>query len=161
MKPSLLNYVSSQVSRFRQFAGLSDTEAVNLKSLLLKLNVLTLYRPLSESFSGMSLQGNGKRFMLINSSQPICRQHFTIAHELYQLFMEENPMPHKCQENGKKIVLDADVIIHFIKGGLFSLLLEIFPDYEYLILDVVYREVTVNQATKTQIDNTLKFILPG
>lgn len=60
-----------------------------------------------------------------------------------------------------KIVLDADVIIHFIKGGLFSLLLEIFLDYEYLILDVVYREVTVNQATKTQIDNTLKFILPG
>ncbi len=102
MKASLLNYVESQVSRFRQFAGLSDNEAVNLKSLLLRLNVLTLYRPLSESFSGMSLKGNGKRFILINSSQPVCRQHFTIAHELYHLFMEENPMPHKCQENGKK-----------------------------------------------------------
>ncbi len=102
MKASLLNYVESQVSRFRQFAGLSDTEAVNLKSLLLKLNVLTLFRPLSESFSGMSLKGDGKRFMLINSHQPICRQHFTIAHELYHLYLEENPIPHKCQENGKK-----------------------------------------------------------
>ncbi|MDE6272252.1 MAG: hypothetical protein K2M31_04520 [Muribaculaceae bacterium] len=29
-----------------------------------------------------------------------------------------------------KIVLDADVIIHFIKGGQFSLLLDIFPEYE-------------------------------
>lgn len=57
-----------------------------------------------------------------------------------------------------KIVLDADVIIHFIKGGLFSLLLEIFPEYEYLILDVVYKEVTVSQASKTQIDNTLQFL---
>ena len=36
-----------------------------------------------------------------------------------------------------KIVLDADVIIHFIKAGRFNLLLDIFPEYEYLILDVV------------------------
>ena len=56
-----------------------------------------------------------------------------------------------------KIVLDADVIIHFIKAGQFSLLLDIFTEYQYLILDVVYDEVTVNKITKTQIDNTLKF----
>ena len=49
-----------------------------------------------------------------------------------------------------KIVLDADVIIHFIKGGQFSLLLDIFPEYKYLILDVVYNEVTVNRVSKTQ-----------
>lgn len=55
-----------------------------------------------------------------------------------------------------KIVLDADVIIHFVKAGRFSLLLDIFPEYQYLILDVVYEEVTVNKAIKTQIDNTLK-----
>ncbi len=36
-----------------------------------------------------------------------------------------------------KIVLDADVIIHFIKAERFNLLLDIFPEYEYLILDVV------------------------
>ncbi|MDE6668117.1 MAG: ImmA/IrrE family metallo-endopeptidase [Muribaculaceae bacterium] len=102
MKAALLNYVESQASRFRQYAGLSDSEAVNLKSLLLKLNVLTLYRPMSDSFSGMSLKGNGQRFMLINSNQPKCRQHFTIAHELYHLFMEDNPIPHRCQEEGKK-----------------------------------------------------------
>ncbi len=54
-----------------------------------------------------------------------------------------------------KIVLDADVIIHFIKAEQFTLLLNIFPEYQYLILDVVYDEVTVNKNTKTQIDNTL------
>jgi hypothetical protein len=34
-----------------------------------------------------------------------------------------------------KIVLDADVIIHFVKAGQFSLLLDIFPEYQYIILD--------------------------
>ena len=56
-----------------------------------------------------------------------------------------------------KIVLDADVIIHFVKAERFSLLLDIFPEYQYLILDVVYDEVTVNRSTKTLIDNTLDF----
>ena len=102
MKTTLLNYVESQASRFRQLAGLSDSEAVNLRSLLLKLNVLTLFRPMSDSFSGMSLKGNAQLFMLINSNQPRCRQHFTIAHELYHLFIENNPVPHRCQAGGKK-----------------------------------------------------------
>ena len=34
--------------------------------------------------------------MLINSNQERGRQHFTIAHELYHLFIEEHPTPHKC-----------------------------------------------------------------
>ena len=56
-----------------------------------------------------------------------------------------------------KIVLDADVIIHFVKGQRFSTLIDIFPEYLYIILDVVYDEVTVNRTTKTQLDNTLAF----
>ena len=45
-----------------------------------------------------------------------------------------------------KIVLDADVIIHFVKAGQFSLLLDIFPEYQYIILDVVYDELPVLQV---------------
>lgn len=103
MKSNLLTLVERQVTQFRQMVGLSDAEAVNLKSLLLKLNVLTIYRPLSEAFSGMSLKSpGGERFMLINSNQPRCRQHFTIAHELYHLFIEESPIPHNCATEGGK-----------------------------------------------------------
>lgn len=102
MKASLLNLVESQVSKFRQMTGLSDSEAVNLKSFLLKLNVLTVYRPLSENFSGMSLKSGDKRFILVNSNHPRCRQHFTIAHELYHLYIDPNPMPHNCMAEGKK-----------------------------------------------------------
>jgi Zn-dependent peptidase ImmA (M78 family) len=102
MKASLLNLLESQASRFRQSAGLSDSEAANLKSLLLKLKILTIYRPLSSSFSGMSLKGAGEKFILVNANQPRCRQHFTIAHELYHLFFEDNAAPHNCSEDGKK-----------------------------------------------------------
>ena len=104
MKRSTLKLIERQVSEFRQSVGLSDSEAVNLKSLLLKLKVLTLFRPLSNSFSGMSLKspkGEG-RFMLVNSNQPRSRQHFTIAHELYHLFIDENPIPHNCSIDGVK-----------------------------------------------------------
>ncbi len=94
--------MENQVSWFRQKAGLSDAEAVNLKSLLLKLNVLTVYRPLSDKFSGMSLKSGDRRFMLVNSNQPKCRQHFTIAHELYHLYVDPNPMPHNSLANGKR-----------------------------------------------------------
>ncbi|MBD5234564.1 MAG: ImmA/IrrE family metallo-endopeptidase [Bacteroidales bacterium] len=102
MKAALLNIVENQASRFRQTVGLSDTEAVNLKSLLLKLNVLTLYRPLSDDFAGMSLRSGERRFMMINSNNPRGRQHFTIAHELYHLFIESNPQPHICRLDSKK-----------------------------------------------------------
>ena len=56
-----------------------------------------------------------------------------------------------------KIVLDADVIIHFMEAECFSLLPDIFPEYEYLILDVVYNEVSKNLKTKDFIDNYLSF----
>ena len=102
MKASLLNLVESQVSKFRQMTGLSDSEAVNLKSLLLKLNVLTLYRPFLKGFLGNKPKRWGRRFMLVNSNHPKCRQHFTIAHELYHLYIDPNPMPHNCMVEGKK-----------------------------------------------------------
>ena len=54
-----------------------------------------------------------------------------------------------------KIVLDADVIILFAKGGLLSLLPRIFPEYEYIVLDIVYKEV--KQHILNQLNNQIKF----
>mgnify|MGYP001635949196 FL=1 len=44
--------IEKQVSEFRSDNGLSLSEPIALKSLLLKLNILTIFRPLSENFSG-------------------------------------------------------------------------------------------------------------
>lgn len=109
--------IEKQVAEFRTEHGLSTSEPVSLKSLLLKLNVLTVFRPLSENFSGMCLKDySGHRFMLINSNQSQGRQHFTIAHELYHLFIEELPTPHKCNPGHSKNPTEqcADMFASFL-----------------------------------------------
>jgi len=53
-----------------------------------------------------------------------------------------------------KIVLDADVIIHFSKGGALSLLPKIFPEYDYIVLSIVYDEI---KTVAKQLDNQIHF----
>ena len=52
-----------------------------------------------------------------------------------------------------KIILDADVIIHFSKGEKLSILPQIFPQYDFVLLDVVHREL--KGEIKHQIDNQI------
>jgi len=79
---------------FRKKNGLSSTEPLKIKSLLQKTNVLTLYKPLSSGFSGMSIKVDTPeecfRFMLINSDHAVGKQHFTICHELYHLYYQKD-----------------------------------------------------------------------
>lgn len=50
-----------------------------------------------------------------------------------------------------KVVLDSDVIIHFIKGGCLSLLPQILPTYSFIILDIVYdRELAASHRVILQ-----------
>ena len=90
--------LQKKANLFRERNGISSSEAIRIKSLLLKLNVFTLFRPLTEAFSGMSLKINDNaRFILVNSNHSIGRQHFTIAHELYHLFIQEKFEIHQCK----------------------------------------------------------------
>lgn len=45
--------------------------------------------------------------------------------------------------NKVKIVLDTDVLNHFARAGKLPLLTEIFPECDYLLLDVVKKEVPI------------------
>jgi len=56
-----------------------------------------------------------------------------------------------------KVVLDSDVIIHFIKGDSFSLLPKILPTYSFIILDIVF----ANELAKSHrviIQNTITLL---
>ena len=55
-----------------------------------------------------------------------------------------------------QIVLDADVVIHFSKGGLLCLLPRIFPDYEYVLLEAVHEELLSD--VRTQIDHQMALL---
>lgn len=57
-----------------------------------------------------------------------------------------------AKKKGKIILIDADVVSHFIKAGEIYSLNTIF-DYEIRVLDKVYNELKDNLTWKTQIDN--------
>lgn len=96
MKTLTVTEAETLAGKFRFQEGLSQGEPVNAKMLVRKLNITLVYRPLSENSFGISCRSGEKRFMLINSRSTRGRQHFTIAHELYHLYFDENPVPHMC-----------------------------------------------------------------
>jgi len=84
-----------------EYLRISSNEPVNMKTSLRQLNIMAVYRPLSDNLFGMSLASSDKqhRFMLVNSNSTRGRQHFTIAHELYHLYFDDNPKPHFCSRD--------------------------------------------------------------
>jgi Zn-dependent peptidase ImmA (M78 family) len=112
-----------QANDFRQQNGLNLTEAIRIKSLLQKLNILTVYLPLSNDFSGMAVKfissENSKRFLLINCNHTIGRQHFTICHELYHLFYQNDFKSEKSNagtfnKSGDPEEYNADIFASFL-----------------------------------------------
>lgn len=101
---------ANYATKLRMAAGLNNNEPIHIKSLLLKLGILTRYRPLSENTYGLSLQTADRRlrFMLINSNSTRGRQHFTAAHELYHLYFDPAPMPHVCRKDVQKPASERD-----------------------------------------------------
>jgi Zn-dependent peptidase ImmA (M78 family) len=91
---------SKAATSFRSELGLNNSEPIRFKSLLQKLNVITVFSPLSESFSGMAIKvgltPNEERFMLVNSNITLGKQHFTVCHELYHLYIQPNFTSRLC-----------------------------------------------------------------
>jgi predicted nucleic acid-binding protein len=58
------------------------------------------------------------------------------------------------QNKTRKILIDADVVSHFITGGEIYLLPKIFP-FPLFVLDKVYEELERYRNKKTEIDNLL------
>jgi len=75
---------------FKKKLGLTNDSPIDIETVLSDLNVLTVFRPMSPEFSGMALKVDDNRFILINTNHSIGRQNFTICHELYHLFIQED-----------------------------------------------------------------------
>lgn len=96
--------------KLRGELGLGAFAPVNVKTMLRQMNILTMYRPLSDKLFGLSLKSKDgvDKFMLINSQSTRGRQHFTIAHELYHLLYEENPLPNFCVSQGDNLHVEKN-----------------------------------------------------
>ena len=98
MKKLPVETINQLAMKMRMEAGLNQTEPIHTKTLLRKLGVMVMYRPLSDRACGLSMRSaDGQmKFMLINSNNSRGRQHFTICHELFHLYYDEAPKPHIC-----------------------------------------------------------------
>lgn len=79
-----------RANKFRDELGLSGIDSIDLYKVLAEKNVVTSFRELSTEFSGMAFKTGNEKFILVNTSQVRARQHFTIGHELYHLFVQPN-----------------------------------------------------------------------
>lgn len=121
--------LKQEASELRRKLGFNDFESISFKSLLLKEKILTYFSPLDDDFSGMALKLDDINLVLINSAHSLGRQHFTICHELFHIFIDKDFSPHKCKagifNKGNKSEYLADIFAsHFLlpENGLLSMI---------------------------------------
>lgn len=147
--------------RFRNMLHLPQDVPFPVKSALEQLGILTVFRPLSDSSYGMSIKMKDEsRFMLVSSNSTIGRQHFTIGHELYHLYYDENPQPHMCGTDGKAPTeQSADMFASNLllpRVGLLAMLPEDFPTSKKLDLATVVQMEQKFQVSRQALLYRLK-----
>jgi len=147
--------------RFRNMLHLPQDVPFPVKSALEQMGILTVFRPLSDSSYGMSIKMKDEsRFMLVSSNSTIGRQHFTIGHELYHLYYDENPQPHMCGTNGKAPTeQSADMFASNLllpRVGLLAMLPEDFPTSKKLDLATVVKMEQKFQVSRQALLYRLK-----
>lgn len=84
--------IKKQAVDFREKIGLKRFELLKYHEILEKSNVVTVFLPggIESSISGMAIKTENYRFMMVNSDHSVGRQNFTICHELYHLFIQDD-----------------------------------------------------------------------
>ena len=88
--------IRKDASEFRTQLGFGNADPIRLKSLLLKLEILAVFKTFKEEVSGIAMKSGKYKFILINSNHSLGRQHFSICHELYHLYFDKEFTPHQC-----------------------------------------------------------------
>ena len=90
--------INTKAQSLRKELGEDLESAIDIFSLAHTIPQLTLiYYPMGERISGMCIKNQGYPIIGINSAMSLGRQRFSLAHELYHLFIEDNPA-----KNGSK-----------------------------------------------------------
>ncbi len=92
--------IEEEANHLRERFNLGNKLPVDLKGLLLSQGILTVFAKMSAEFSGMCLKYDKNiNFILVNSDMVLGRQNFTIAHELYHLFVQDDHefKVHSCE----------------------------------------------------------------
>ena len=138
--------IKKDAIEFRNDLGYGNTDALNLNSLLIKLGIIAVFKKLSNSHSGMAIRTNKKNFILINSDHSLGRQNFSICHELFHLYKDDNYSPHYSHAGS------------FARSGGSEYYADVFASYLLLPEDGVISLIPDDQLPKDRIgiDTVLK-----
>lgn len=83
--------LNSDAVNLRKQLGEDCNAPIDIFSLIHNNDDLTLiFYPMSKRISGMCIKENNNKIIAVNSNSTYGRQRFTVAHELYHLFYQEN-----------------------------------------------------------------------
>lgn len=158
-------YIEFRANKFREEHGLATTEPVDVYKLLAKLNVITVFKEMTDNFSGMAVKNTYGNFMLVNSTDILARQHFTVGHELYHLFIQENFENRICKvglfDKKDKEEYNADWFSSYLlmpEDGIFELLPKDELDKNKISLNTVVKMEQYFSVSRTALLNRLMFI---
>lgn len=82
--------LSTKAQELRELLGEDANSPVDIFSLVNQIEELTLvFYPLGKNISGMCVRDNEIRLIAINSAMSYGRQRFSLAHELYHLYFDD------------------------------------------------------------------------
>lgn len=89
--------LSTKALGLRKELGEDTTSPIDIFSLSHTIPQLTLvFYPMGDHLSGMCIKNDGNPVIAINSSMSVGRQRFSMAHELYHLYYDENKQSSVC-----------------------------------------------------------------
>jgi len=147
--------IENKAATFRNSRGFGEADPISLESLLLKENIITLFKPLSGALSGMAIKASDQaKFILVNQNHSIGKQYFTISHELYHLLVQENFTSQKCYTG----LFEAHSDIEEIKADRFAanLLLPKLGVFELIPEDERQKKNTIRSQTIFKVQQYYK-----
>ncbi len=158
-------YIEFRANKFREEHGLATTEPVDAYKLLAKLNVITVFKGMTDNFSGMAVKNSYGNFMLVNSGDILARQHFTVGHELYHLFIQEKFENRICKvglfDKKEREEYNADWFSSYLlmpEDGIFELLPKEELGLNKISLNTVVKMEQYFGVSRTALLNRLMFI---
>ncbi len=135
-----------KASRLRNTLGEDPKSPVDIFSLVHIIDNLTIvFFPMGKNVSGICIKGHSNSVIAVNSEMSVGRQHFSMAHELFHLYYDNNLARIICSSNigaGRQIEKDADQ----------------FASYFLMPPDALNEKIDEikNENTKLSIDDIVK-----
>lgn len=144
--------IEKDASHLRRTLGVGANDPIdvfNIAKQIPKLSVM--HYPLGNEISGICIKSEKYNLIAINSGQTLGRQNFTLAHEFYHLFYDQEPGDAICQKSNARSVRErcADCFASYF----------LLPDFAlHAELEKTFG-ITTDQLPAADYELNLRFLL--